>query len=295
MPPKNLGALERPKDPRDILLGSVQAPVQIPTLFIPDVRSWLQRNYQGQTPFCGEHAGTHLKVILDNAASTAIGRKSPRYGAVKLKSPSSPVYDGFAIDAGTTMTAVFKWLEKVGADDYAPLENDVTLPLATYCEPSAVTPVMDANAAISLISSYAFGGTDFTSLCQAIYQNKAVILLIKCDEGFWGTATPTFTTPTYGHFVVAYGYDAEGIYVVDSADPNNEFAFKHILAQYITPMFFFEAGTAIDLPPTVKKALTTNTPVPASVTHALSTGQLSLAGQILQDIEAALALIQKEI
>jgi hypothetical protein len=295
MPPKNLGALERPKDPRDVLLGTVQAPVQIPATFIPDVQAWLQRNYQSQTPFCGEHAGSHFKAILDNVESGAVERKSPRYGAIKLKSPSSPVYDGVPIAEGTTMTGIFKWLEKVGADDYEPLENDVTLPLAAYCDPSAVTPAMDANAATSVISSYAFGATDFASLCQAIYQNKAVIILIKCDDGFWGTSTPTFTTPTYGHFVVAYGYDGEGIYVVDSAEPENQFAFKHILGQYITPAFFFEAGTAIDLPPAVKQALTTNTPVPASVTQALSTGQLSLAGQILQDIEAALALIKQEI
>jgi hypothetical protein len=293
--PKNLGALERPKDPRDVLLGSVQAPVQIPATFIPNVQAWLVRNYQGETPFCGEHAGAHFKAILDNVASGAVERKSPRYGAIKLKSPSSPVYDGIAIADGTTMTAIFKWLEKVGADDYEPLENDVTLPLATYCEASAVTPAMDADAAASLIGSYAFGATDFASICQAIYQNKAVILLIKCDDGFWGTATPTFTTPTYGHFVVAYGYDGAGIYVVDSADPQNEFAFKHILAHYITPTFFFESGTAIDLPPAVKQALTTNTAVPASVTSALSTGQLSLAEQILNDIESALALIKQEL
>ena len=293
--PKNLGALERPKDPRDVLLGSVQAPVQIPPTFIPTVSSWLQRNYQGETAFCGEHAGTHFKAILDNVVSGVIERKSPRYGAIKLKSSSSSVNDGYAPDAGTTMTAIFKWLEKVGADDYEPLGNDVALPLATYCDPNAVTSAMDANASTSLISSYAFGATDFASLCQAIYQNKAVILLIKCDDAFWGTSTPIFTSPEYGHFVVAYGYDQEGIYVVDSADPNDAFAFKHILAKYITSEFFFEAGTAIDLPSKVKTALTTNAPVPQSVSKALTTGQLSLAEQILQDIEAALSLIKQEI
>ncbi|HEY3876128.1 MAG TPA: C39 family peptidase [Candidatus Kapabacteria bacterium] len=193
------------------------------------------------------------------------------------------------------MTAIFKWLEKFGADDYEPLENDVTLPLTTYCEPSAVTPAMDENAAASKINSYAFTGTDFASLCQAIYQNKAVLILIKCDDGFWGTSTPTFTNAEDGHFIVAYGYDQNYLYIVDSADPNDNFALKAIDKQYVTPQFFFEAGTAIVLPPVVKQALTTNAPVPASVTAALTTGQLSLAEQILQDIEAALALIKQEI
>jgi hypothetical protein len=41
------------------------------------------------------------------------------------------------------MTAIFKWLQQGGADDYEPLENDITLPLATYCDPSVITPAMD--------------------------------------------------------------------------------------------------------------------------------------------------------
>jgi hypothetical protein len=294
--PKNLGARERTKDPRDIQLGSVQAPVSIPTAFLPHI-AWLQRNYQGATPFCGEHGGTHFKAIIDNNSlpGNPTERKNPRYGTIKLKTPSSPVYDGFPIADGTTLIAIFKWLEKVGADDYEPLENDILLPLETYCDPSVVTPDMDANAAASTINSYAFSGTDFESLCQAIYQNKAVLILIKCDDGFWGTSTPTFTTPTDGHFICAYGYDENYLYIVDSADPDNNFAFKAIAKEYVTPEFFFEAGTAIVLPPAVKQTLTTNTPVPASVTQALNAGQLSLAEQILNDIEAALALIKQEI
>ena len=118
---RNLGAIERPRDTRDILLGSVQAPVQIPAEFLPD-NSWLKINFQGQTAFCGEHAGTHFQAILDhNQTPAAAQRYSPRYGAIKMKSPSSPVYDGFDVNAGTTMTAIFKWLQKVGADDYEPL------------------------------------------------------------------------------------------------------------------------------------------------------------------------------
>jgi len=243
-PTKNLGGRERAEDERDLLLGAGAA--TIPPTFVPDYSSWFVRNYQGQTPFCGPHAGTHFKAILDFAASGATEHKNPRYGAIKLKSPTSPVYDGFPIAEGTDMRAIFKWLQKVGADDFEPLENDVLLTWATYCDPSVVTPTMDENAGLSVISNYAFGNTDFQSLCQSTYQSKAVLLLIKCDDGFWGTVNPTFTTPTYGHFIVAYGYDTTGIWVIDSADPNNEFAFKHIATEYITPKFFFEAGTAID-------------------------------------------------
>jgi hypothetical protein len=292
MPPKNLGALERTPDSRDILLGSVQAPVEIPASFIPDM-SWLVRNYQGSTPCCGAHASSHFQAILEHALTPGGNpRYTPRFSWIKIKA-----IDGYPLTAGTDMRSIFKSLTTDGADDFEPLENDVTLPLATYSDASVITPDMVANASAKKIASYGFGNTDFESLCQAIYQNKAVLILIKCDNGFWGTITPTFTTPEYGHFVTGYGYDADFIYIVDSADPNPAFAFKKIAKQYVNSptTFIFEAGTAVDIPPAVKQALTTNTPVPTSVTQALSTGQLTLAEQILNDIEAALALIQKEV
>ena len=247
-PTRNLGGLERPADERDLVLGAASAPVAIPASFIPDYSSWFKRNFQGQTEFCGQHAGTHFKVILDFVSSngTAQERKSPRYGVIKMKTPGSPVYDGYPINAGTDMRAIFKWLQQVGADDFEPLENNVMLSTAQYCDAALVTPAEDANAKQSVISNYAFGNTDYASLCQLIFAKKAVLLLIKCDNGFWGTAAPTFTTPMYGHFITAFGYDENGIYIIDSAEPNEAFAIKHILKQYITPQFFFESGTAID-------------------------------------------------
>lgn len=293
--PTKLGALQRKPDARDILLGAVQAPATIPATFIPDM-SWFVRNYQGETTFCGEHAAAHLKAILDhNENPTVNQRYTPRYGAIKLKTPGSPVCDGYAPDAGTDMRSLFKWLETLGADDFEPLENDVTLPITTYLEASAVTPDMDANAALKKLGSYAFGNTDFESLTQYVSLKKAALILLKCDDGFWGTATPIFTTPKYGHFVCAYAYDENSLYVIDSADPDDAFMFKKIAKEYVTPEFFFESGTGIDLPPIVKQALTSVQPVPASVQKALTTGQISLAEQILNDIEAALSLIQKEV
>jgi hypothetical protein len=90
---------------------------------------------------------------------------------------------------------------------------------------------------------------------QNIYQFKAVILLIKCDEGFWGTEIPSFTQPLYGHFVVAYGYDQDYINIVDSADPN--IGFKKISKSYFVPKFIIETGTAVDLSPTQIQAIVT--------------------------------------
>jgi hypothetical protein len=282
-----LGAIERPKDERDVLLGSVQAPISLPAEFLPD-NTWLQRNYQGETAFCGEHAASHFLAILKRNLNAQVAQRfTPRYGVIKLKTPSSPVYDGFPVDAGTTMTAIFKWLQKIGGDDFAPLENDVTLATATYCDPTAATPAMDTDAGQNQIQSYAFGNTDFESLCQYIYQNGAVLLLIKCDDGFWGTTTPTFTTPKYGHFIVADGYTADALRVIDSADPNNAFGVKMIGKQYVTSEFFFESGTAVDLPPSIQQIATHPT---------LSQPEKNtLIQQILSDIEQAVGLVSKEM
>jgi hypothetical protein len=239
----NLGAIERPKDERDFLLGAVQAPVTIPFPYFPD-NSWLITNWQGQTPTCGAHGGSHFQALMEHILAPAANQRyTPRYLWIKVKQ-----IDGYDLETGTDMRSIFKTLQNIGIANYEPLENDVTLPLTTYSSIAAITPEMDTDAAGQKISSYAFADTDFDSLCQAIYQNKAVLLLIKCDDGFWGSDTPTFTTPKYGHFVVANGCDETKIRIIDSAD--KDFPIKYILKQYITPTFIIEAGTAIDISPT---------------------------------------------
>lgn len=278
----NLGALPRTPDERDLLLGAVQAPAAIPATFLPD-NSWLIRNYQGSLPACSAHAASHLQAILEHVLTPDVAQRyTPRFTWIDIKS-----FDGFPPADGTDMRSIFKSLQKSGADDFEPLENDVTLPLAAYTDPSAITPEMTANAWPKAIQSYAFAGTDFESLCQAIYQNKAVLLLIKCDDAWWTSTTPTFTTPKYGHFVCADGYSPEGIRVIDSADPNDAQAVKTILKEYITPQFFFEAGTAVDLPPSVQ----------AVAAHPALTPQerMSIIQQIIADIKAAAEAIAQEI
>lgn len=272
-----LGAVERPKDERDIQLGTIQAPITIPVEYKTDI-SWLQRNFQGQQPACGPHSGSHLKAVLDFVitSGTSRNRYTPRYGWIKLKAPGSPVNDGYQITDGTDMRSIFKWLQKIGANSFEPLENDVTLALPSYADPAAVTPGMDQDAGLRKIASYGFTTTDLASLKQAVFLNKAVLLLIKCDEGFWHTKTPTFTTPKWGHFICQFGYDDAGIWVIDSADPDDANAIKHIANEYIQPQFIVEAGTAVNLPP--------------SVVQALTAGQKAIALQILADMGKILEL-----
>jgi phospholipid N-methyltransferase len=173
------------------------------------------------------------------------------------------------------MRSIFKSLTNDGANDFEPLENDVALPLATYSDKTATTAALDADAANQKINSYAFGNTDFASLCQHIYQNKAVLLLIKCDDAWWGTATPTFTSAKYGHFITAYGFSPTGIKIVDSSD--NAIPLKEISKQFITSQFIIEAGTAIDIPPAQVQALITQA---QAVVNAIPSAPLPTAEKL---------------
>lgn len=274
IPFENLGAIERTPDVRDLQLGSALIPQAIPSVFKQDI-SWLKRNYQGSTPACGPHAASHLKAIMDHALGVD-SRYTPRYPWIKLKDPASPVNDGYAVLDGTDMRSIFKAMSKVGMDVFDPLGNDVTLPIGTYSDPKAVTPEMDSAAGGALINGYGFGTTDFASVCQYIYLRKAVLILGKVDKGFWHTINPTFTTPKYGHFFTGFAYDEGGIFIIDSADPDDANAIKYIPKQYFPSAFIRETGTAVELPPSVKQAL--------------SAGQIQIALQILDDMRQVLSL-----
>jgi hypothetical protein len=67
------------------------------------------------------------------------------------------------------MRSIFKWLQKVGATDFEPLENTVLLASLAYVNPAVITSPMDDNAATSKIDNYGFGNKDFDS--SALGQN----------------------------------------------------------------------------------------------------------------------------
>jgi hypothetical protein len=69
-----------------------------------------------------------------------------------------------------------------------------------------------------------------------------------CDNGFFGTTTPTFTEKSYGHFVVAYGYDEDGVCVADSTEPTSSFSYKYIPRSAFEGGFIRQGATAVNIP-----------------------------------------------
>ena len=118
---------------------------------------------------------------------------------------------------------------------------------------------------------------------------------LNATTKFWGTATPTFTTPTYGHFVVADGYYADGIRVIDSAEPDSQFAVKKILKAYITPEFIMESGTAVDMTAvqqTVQQVVTQASSIVTQINNAPDMPHVQKLS-LLQELAEGLKLIEQ--
>lgn len=240
----NLGGLQSSKDFRDIQLARVQVPITIPENYSPDL-SIYPRYFQGQQPACTCHAGVMLKIIQQTQEFNTKQDFSPRFLWTEVKK-----IDGLPISDGSSMRWVLKVLQNTGVCDFNLAGNNVNLTEYDYSNLEVTNEMLD-NAQPRIINSYAFPGTDEVSLKQAIYQNKAVLLRIVVDEGFFGKIFPEFTTPKWGHLVCAVGYDKDNIVIIDSTEEDFSISVKYINRKYWG--FITEAGTAVDLPDQVIK------------------------------------------
>jgi hypothetical protein len=233
---KKLGAIERKKDNRDILLGRIQLPTPFPETYIPEITN-IPTYYQNGFPTCGANAGTWLKSAQE-ARDGGIKKFSPRFLWSKIKE-----IDGYSLEEGTDMRSIFKRLKDTGVADYDLCPDNYTISLDEYTK----TDNLSENAQPKIIKSYAFlDDMTFDGIRRAIYLNKEVLLLMYVDEGFFGTNEPIFKEKKWGHFVVGYGYDEKYIYIKDSTEVDYSKSNKKIGVEYIS--FFREGGTAVDLP-----------------------------------------------
>lgn len=247
-----LGAVERAEDKRDIELGAVQVPQPRPAVFLEDV-SALPTYFQGRQPACGPHAGAWFKARKDTRDTGAVADYSPNFGWIKIKE-----FDGYPLEVGTDMRSIFKWLRDVGACDFSLLGNHVNRTLQDYAAPSQVTPQMLENAKTKKIAAnYAFlTNLSFDAVCDAIWQNKEILILARVGDDWFVSTTPTFTNPYSGHFFVGFGYDKDYVYIKDSTAKDPKLSVKKIHRKFFKPEIIREAGTAINLPPLVVKVAT---------------------------------------
>lgn len=287
----DLGGNERPTDERDFPLGAVQAPADHPPVFMQNISPITIYN-QNKTPSCGAHAGTWFKsyekfIELGQPLNTQ--QFSPASLWIEIKS------DGTSPDAGTDMRTIFKNLQTKGVCDITLWANNTLLSNVAY----AAGPLSDAarkNALVNVIRSYAFlpSGFSFDDLKKAIYQNGAVLLLMKVNAQMWTAPSgvsswaehdilpmrpPTNQYPVQsGHFVVAHSYDENYIYFANSWSlqwGRNGHGYFGI--NYMPQLV--EAGLALDLPlDLVNQLKQTGTPKYKATDKIMVTKQVNVRG-----------------
>ena len=238
----NLGGIKRPLDLRDIRLAKIQAPVSIPDAYQSNI-TWLKPLWQNGVPACTAHAAAHLMAILDYY-DTGMNTYSPQFIWKIVKQ-----FDGYPPEEGSDMRSILKALFS-GVCDYGLLPNEFPDTLQDYTNSASLTQAMRANALPRKIQAYAFGTPG--NIRQDIYQNKAVMVFVdvNTNSGNWfGNSYPILNPndDKSGHAICAYGFDADYIYIIDSADPN--VPFKKLGKFY--PLR--ETGTVVDLPDSVVK------------------------------------------
>jgi hypothetical protein len=271
----NLGALES-TDPRNIPLGAVQAPAPFPATSRLDV-SAVPVYYQNGQPACGGHAGAWFKSYLDVLNLQLAIARSPRFIYDICKRD-----DGVPNDDGTTLNAIFKSLRDQGAPQLALYPNDIHLAKPVYRDASLIPSAVFQDASQNKTGPWAFlSDLSFDGVRRAAWQNQAVILLIYCDDGFFGTNTPTFTTKKYGHFVVAIpNYDDNAITIIDSTEPTSAFARKSIPRSAFDQGFVRQAATAVDVPNWKLRGLTSQSAIVRWITLQLATLHTALASKV---------------
>lgn len=247
--PFGLGGNQRPIDERDFHLGSYQPPVAIPAVYKPDI-STIPVKMQGQYGSCGAHAGSMLDSILQTLKREMVQDLSPKFLWKEIKT-----FDTYSLEQGTDMRSIMKALQTMGDCSEQSLPNVLDPTAEQYADASVLTLTEKQEAGQNAIGHYAFiDNPTFDQIKQAIFQNKAVIGLLRVSDAWW---LPSWTDPTLfplkftqmvgGHFVVFYGYDEKYIYFRNSWSSQwgnqGDGYFDASYVQYIN-----ELGTTLTLP-----------------------------------------------
>ncbi len=246
------GAIERPQEVSDIELGSVTPQTSIPAIYLPTYQNFI--DMQSQIGCCGAGAGKALKEVFTNIEGNPT-HLSMEYLWKKIKD-----VDGIPLGDGTTLLGIMKGLQKYGV-----CTNDLLPTNAIGADPTIfaqdnTTPEQNTDASSRKITTgYAFAWSPtFQDIKTAIYNHKAVVLLMRVGQEFWinREGTPSWRTdlfplnPNYpvesGHFVLAYGYDENYIYFLNQwSDAWGQYGTGWFGADYASRVM--EMGTAVDL------------------------------------------------
>lgn len=247
------GAKEREKKETDWDLGQFIDDHELIGKGKASVNKW-KIEMQNKTPSCGAHAGSMLLNILETKLSGKVERKSPAYLWKKIR-----LQDHLSGEEGSSMDTIMDRLKKVGIVDFATLPSDTTVSNAVYASPQGLRPEMDTEASKSTIEAYAFKfNPTWDEIVKAIDKFEAVILLLRVgdemyrkDDGSYSWAEkdilPLKTNRPIegGHFVVAWSYDDNYIYFLNSwSEEWGRKGVGYFGRNYLSRVI--EMGTAVD-------------------------------------------------
>lgn len=208
------GAAVRTPDRRDFQVGHSQAPVALPTVYLPN-RSNIPVKMQGKFGTCGGHAGAMFESMIENLDL------SPKY----LWKQTKKIYGSpLTEDTGVDMRSIFKALQNTGDCHESVCPDVLDETFSQFSDPSTLTDPMLNDAYPHGVANYAFtDNPSWTQLKQAIFTNGAVIARVDCGDGWY---TPSWNEADIlplrlgnydsGHFVVLWGYDEKYIYFRNS-------------------------------------------------------------------------------
>ena len=266
--PFNFGYVPSPKDKRDYKLSKVNnligsVPIITPTFF-SDI-SQLPILMQAQQPACVGFATASGMMATDKGAYS--WDYSPRFLYDLAKRD-----DGVPNVEGTYYRQCLKEGQKNGVCDNVEFPNDVSLQYNIYKDWTLIPANAFTAAKNRLVKSYvAVDDLSLDGIKQAIYQNGYVLLGVQLGDEWWTSPTgvtswaqddilnPALRPPknvVSGHAILAYGYDQDYIYFVNSW--STQWGRNGIgwFGEDYEP-FVQEGWTFIDLAPEVIKNLST--------------------------------------
>jgi hypothetical protein len=210
-----LGAIVSPPDYRDIFIGQLGLPEDVPTSYFEDIYM-LPVSHQRQIGCCVGCAAAKYKQLLDYKDTGKVIPLSFRFPYALAK-----CQDGFSGE-GTYPRLVSNNGVKVGFSTENTCPSDATLKHEDFVYQrieSNIPYLAMGEAYAGKIKAYAFVPNDKESIKQAIFNNSGLIMLVELDARWWTDKHGNHTldknkllpitppvTPVSAHEIFVYGY-----------------------------------------------------------------------------------------
>lgn len=198
-PTYSLGAFENPPDARNIQLASFQAPVTLPVDYITDMPP--VENQASKSDCVGQGITKLAELYFKNKGIIVDLSARDLYKQCKA-------IDGIPNMDGTFPNIGAKVMTKNGVASTTLVPDNNDLPITDFLG-YAETPEILADRAKHKLGGYAFVANDFQSVCQAIFQNKAVTASVAVDSNWFIGKLMKALQVIGRHYIILHGFNTQ--------------------------------------------------------------------------------------